>query len=750
MDSVSLIKKLNFNLNESQHQAVIHQAGPLLIIAGAGSGKTRVITSRILFLLEALHINSHQIIALTFTNKAALEMKERVRNQYLEKNLPFIGTFHSYCFLLLKRKYYNQPFSIMDSDDQEKLLKKISQKYALDKKFTVKQLMYSISQIKSQITDSSERASFFLKNPIIFDVYQEYEYEKSISYCFDFDDILVKTLELFNDQEFKRKFQSTVRHILVDEYQDTNGVQHALLKAMSLANNHLTIDSICAVGDQDQSIYSWRGATPENMDRFTSDFQNTKIIKIQQNYRSIQPILDIANNLIENNTKRHPKKLWSEKKAAHSIVLLCCGSDYQEADIIAITLKKLRSEKPHESIGILYRTHTQSRSIEESLVKSNIPYTIVGGIEFYERAEIKDVIAYLKLLVNPYDRISFLRIINTPSRGIGAKYQEQILATWIEQPLLNCFEVIEYILKSSLITDTKKLLLKNFLRIFEGLSAISDVQEAVCTILERAHFFTFLKEIYDEKEADDRIDNIKEFLSAVIHFKKEGITTLQEFLDEIALMQEKLSNKKKSQHVFLMTLHSAKGLEFDSVILVGLEEQIIPSHRSTQSLEALEEERRLLYVGITRARNRLLLLYTKSRFFYGSLQKQLPSRFIDELNPAHLDHYDVSYWQRFTIADSINHWICDKPFNIHDTVVKKISFPSAKILPTSIEKKIFTPSSIPSDTKELFRLNETVIHATYGRGTVCGVEKTSEHTFVVVRFSCGIKKIINTYLTKAS
>jgi DNA helicase-2/ATP-dependent DNA helicase PcrA len=750
MSTDSSLQKRYCNLNEHQYQAVIHQTGPLLIIAGAGSGKTRVITHRILFLLEELNVTDQQIIALTFTNKAASEMKERVRAQYFGKNLPFIGTFHAYCFSLLKQQYHGQPFSIMDAHDQEKLLKKISQKYGLEKKFTVKQLIYLISQVKSQIHGSLERASFFVKNPILFDLYQEYEYEKSLSHCFDFDDILVKALELFKNDLFKKKFQSIIRHILVDEYQDTNEVQHALLKEMTLEKENLMVDSICAVGDQDQSIYSWRGATPENMDRFSSDFQNTTIIKIQQNYRSIQPILNLANNLIENNINRHQKKLWSEKKAAHSIILLCCGSEYQEAEVIAITLKQLQSKKPDESIGILYRTHTQSRSIEEALVKANIPYTIIGGVEFYERAEIKDILAYLKLLVNPYDRISFLRIINTPSRGIGVKYQEQIFATWIEQPLLNCFELIEYIVKNSSISDSKKLLLKNFCTIFDGLSATSDVDETVRTIVERTNFFTYLKESYDEQEANDRIDNIKEFLSAIIHFKNEGIRALNEFLDEIALMQERLSNKKKSHHLFLMTLHSAKGLEFDSVILVGLEEQIIPSHRSTQTVEALEEERRLLYVGITRARNRLLLLYTKSRFFYGSLQKQLPSRFINELNSIDNDHYDVTYWQRITLSESIYRWICDQPFAMQDKISTKNNFFStaAKLISKPIENNRINLQNKDTILKESFKLNESVFHTTYGRGIVCSIEKASEHTFVLVRFSCGIKKIMNSYLKK--
>lgn len=743
----------NSHLNQHQYEAVIHQKGALLIIAGAGSGKTRVITSRILFLLQELNVHHQEIIALTFTNKAALEMKERVKKEYLQNNIPFIGTFHSYCFLLLKRFYHNQPFSIMDNDDQEKLLKRICQKYALDKKISIKQLVYSISQIKSHSNTPAEQASFFLKNPVIFEVYQEYEHEKSISRCFDFDDIILKTLELFKNAEFKKKFQSTIRHILVDEYQDTNQVQHALLKAMSLEKENLILDSICAVGDQDQSIYSWRGATPENMDRFSADFSNTTIIKIQQNYRSIQPILTLANNLIENNTNRHPKKLWSEKNADHSIVLLCCGSEYQEADVIAHALKQLQTKKPDESIGILYRTHTQSRSIEESLVKANIPYTIVGGVEFYERAEIKDIIAYLKIIVNPYDKISFLRIINTPSRGIGAKLQEQIIETWIEQPLLNCFSLIEYIISNKDISDAKKLLLKNFLTLFQGLTHISGVDYAVRTILERTHYFAYLKESYDD-QADDRIDNVKEFLSAIIHFKNEGISSLDLFLDEIALMQEKLSNKKKSQHVFLMTLHSAKGLEFDSVILVGLEEQIIPSSRSTQTIEALEEERRLLYVGITRARNRLLMLYTKSRFFYGSLQKQLPSRFINELNLQDNDHYDISYWQEKTVSESICNWICDKQFNIQDKAIFKNSTflvqSSTKAKQSFAEKKNFIKTINAINLKESFKINESVLHATYGRGTVYQIEKTTEHTYIIVRFSNGIKKIISTYLTKIS
>jgi len=768
MNSTHVSEQLTFELNPEQHKAVVHTQGSLLLVAGAGSGKTRVITNRIVFLIRSEQVHFNQIIALTFTNKAAAEMKQRVSSVLHSTDIPFIGTFHSYCFLLLKKHHNYASFTIIDRDDQEKLLKKICQKYNLEKKIPIKQIVYGISQIKNQIYTRDAHNPVSIHNAILNELYQEYEYEKTISHCFDFDDILIKALDLFKDTEFRKNFSQKIRHILIDEYQDTNDIQHELLKAMALSNQQLSIDSVCVVGDQDQSIYSWRGATPQNMDHFIKDFPNTSIIKIEQNYRSIQPILHAANELIQHNSQRHPKKLWSERVATHSIILLSCGSEYQEAEVVSIALKQLNNQKTAQTIGILYRTHSQSRTIEETLIKENIPYSIIGGIEFYDRAEIKDIIGYLKLIVNPYDRVSLLRIINTPLRGIGEKYQELLLTQWSLQPLLNSFQLMRYLLDSTIISDAKKIILKNFLEIFDDLTEKSDVETTVVTILKKTNFFSFLKNNYEESQADDKIENIKEFLSAIVHFKKEGISQLRDFLDEISLMQDKFSQNQKKCNVFLMTLHSAKGLEFDSVIIVGLEEQIIPSSRSTQTLEALEEERRLLYVGITRACNRLIMLYAQNRFFYGSLQKQVPSRFVNELTKSIKEHYDISRWHRLMINNGITQWINDRQFDTQsalisnknnndltiDPIKKKSEQPQITIKKFS-KKFLSEESNVKKTTidvlsnKSSFKLHETVLHETYGRGIVYGIESTSNsQNYIIVQFRTGIKKILASYLKK--
>ncbi|BDC34292.1 DNA helicase [Candidatus Dependentiae bacterium Noda2021] len=622
-------------LNPAQEKAVTTIKGPLLVVAGAGSGKTRVITARIAHLMINHDVQPHEIVALTFTNKAAREMKERIE-QFLgsSKMLPFIGTFHSYCLRLLKKHAHllDNPFiSILDEDDQHKILQGIITRNGLNKKITAKQLSYQISQIKNQSLHGIQYD--LANNKMIEEIYRAYEHEKTLSKTLDFDDLLLQTVSLLKKNSlFRNSLQHTIRHLLVDEYQDTNIVQHELLKYIALGNDkQFTIDSVCVVGDEDQSIYSWRGATVANILNFTKDFKNTEIITIEQNYRSAQPILDIANHVIEHNNTRNPKRLWSEKKGNDRARALVCLSEYQEAEAIAQLLKSITlKNKTLDSVAVLYRTHFQSRAIEEALIKHSIPYKIVGGVQFYERKEIKDILGYLKLSINPFDRPSFLRVINSPLRGLGAQFEELFHSRWSLEPFLSFKDVAQKLIQENLLTKVKQQSLIAFIDIFEAIDLQSSPEKAVEHILQRTNYYSFLKEEYEPQEAIIRIENIKELIGALHHLHSTGIKTIAQFLDEVALMQEhyRKEDSQGNNPVLLMTLHAAKGLEFNTVILTGLEEGMLPSTRSLTNEEQVEEERRLFYVGITRAEERILITHCRYRYTFGTMTDQRSSRFM--------------------------------------------------------------------------------------------------------------------------
>ena len=417
-------------LNESQQQAVMHKEGSILVVAGAGSGKTRVITARITNLILNCNVFPNQIVALTFTNKAAKEMKERI-TRFLPENsyLPFIGTFHAYCLRMLRRHHDRMTVqfeTILDTDDQQKIIKNLLQKHSVPKRISPKQVSFYISHTKSHSIDP-DNASSIQDDRLMHELYRAYEHEKKLSHCLDFDDLLLEALKLFNAPDFVAQFQQHTRHILVDEYQDTNIVQHALLKAFCLNQKKLTIDSLCAVGDEDQSIYSWRGATVTNIRNFPADFPDTTSITIAQNYRSVQEILDVANAAIAHNPHRVEKKLWSAKRGTNRVHCMSFASEYQEADSLAQLLLLIQKQENLSSAALLYRAHAQSRALEEALIKKSIPYRIIGGIQFYDRMEIKDLLGYLKLIVNPFDRISCSRVLNVPARKLGAKFEELFL-----------------------------------------------------------------------------------------------------------------------------------------------------------------------------------------------------------------------------------------------------------------------------------------------------------------------------------
>lgn len=725
-------------LNEQQQQAVAHNKGPLLVIAGAGSGKTRVITARIVNLLLNELVEPSQIVALTFTNKAAKEMKERIHS-FISGPKPFIGTFHGYCLQLIKAHAHllDLPtFTIMDADDQQQLLAAIIKRAGFEKRIAAKSLGYQISMLKNSLNTASILQS---ADHLVQQLYREYEREKKLSKCLDFDDLLLETLNLFKHESFKISMQQNIRHILVDEYQDTNTVQHALLKHLALAKKDcMAIDSLCVVGDEDQSIYSWRGATVANILHFQKDFPKTTIIKIEQNYRSMQPILNVANHVIDNNQQRNPKKLWSNKTGTDRVRALQCMSGYQEGDAIAHAVKHLRKKATKYSFAVLYRAHYQSRTIEESLIRHSIPYTIIGGIQFYERKEIKDMLAYLRLIVNPFDRISFFRVINCPARGLGDKFQEQFYQLWEEQPFMTFFDIIKTMIDHKKVTGVKQKSLEDFLTIFGSLQEDEAPKNALEHIILKANYFTYLKNSFDAQDAEAKIDNVKELIRATTFFEQNGVNTIKTFLQEVALMQEKASGQEDNPDAIkLMTLHAAKGLEFDMIALTGLEEGIFPSSRSSFDDEKLEEERRLFYVGITRAKEWLMLTHARYRYTFGSMTDQMVSRFVREIPEKLMPSFDTSYWQEAQFAAFFAEW-----FGVN-TASSVLTFGTSQPKPAQKPKTIIKKSNDSSEWKK----NQPVKHPSFGVGIVKKVEKRDANTiFITATFKTGTKKIKSTFL----
>lgn len=647
-------------LNPEQQHAVAQRDGILLVCAGAGSGKTRVITARMTHLMLVHEIPPHAIVALTFTNKAAREMKERIGTFLPGYQLPYVGTFHSYCLRLLKIYRHLLPyqeFSILDEDDKEKMLKMIINAYGLTKRVTVKTLAGAISQHKNSLLGISD--------PLLEELCSVYEREKTNAHCLDFDDLLLEVLKLFRtNASFKKDFQHKIRHVLVDEYQDTNRVQHALLQQITQdGSTQFAIDSLCVVGDEDQSIYSWRGATIQNIVYFKRDFPQAIHITISQNYRSVQAILDTANAVIEHNSIRNPKKLWSHKIGNDRIRRIQCSSSYQEGDIVAylarlhIQIHKRTHDIPYRTIAVLYRSHYQSRALEEALIRASVPYKIIGGVRFYDRQEIKDLLAYMRLIANPFDRISLVRIINVPARGLGDKFIETLIRLWDEQPFLDGFQILQHMLTHKLVAGIRAESVRLFIALFHGCTRHDEVQKIAEYLIEKTAYIAYLKEHFSQEDAQVKIGNVKELLNAIAAFSRTSQEpfTLEQFLEEVALLQEHSTDQATHDYISLMTLHAAKGLEFDTVIVTGLEENILPSSHAASTQDALEEERRLLYVGITRAREWLLFTHVRYRYLFGAMTDQRTSRFVYEL-PESINTIDCSQWDAMDMQSYIRDW----------------------------------------------------------------------------------------------
>lgn len=735
----SFISFMATQLNKEQREAVVHTSGPTLVIAGAGSGKTRVITARIAHLMLEHAVPGPAIVALTFTNKAAREMKERVQTFVgHQEALPFIGTFHAYCLALLRKNGHllSCPFeTILDEDDRITLIGTILKRANVPKEYTARSVGYMISQTKNGFWEELAVAEQYHTNAVLRDIHSLYEQEKRKSHALDFDDLLLETALLFErNSAFRATHQDRVRHLLVDEYQDTNTVQHALLKYMALTpDKDFAIESLCAVGDEDQSIYSWRGATVENIRNFKNDFKNTALIKIEQNYRSAQPILDAANNVVQHNTRRTAKNLWSEKKGTDRIRHLVCFSEYQEAEMIAQAVKAYRLLKPQATLAVLYRTHYQSRAIEEAMLKHTLPYQIVGGIQFYERKEIKDLLAYARLAINPHDRASFFRIINTPARGLGSSFEEEFYTAWQQEPLVDFQHIITMIAPAQ--PRAKKAALTAFATIFTAIDPQRGAGDALEQIVLHTGYFQYLKENYDADEALTRLENVKELITAARHSDEQG-KNLRTFLDEISLMQDLINQQKDSPHATtLMSLHAAKGLEFSLVIITGLEDGLMPSMRSDDDVtEKLEEERRLFYVGITRAQDFLLLTRARYRNHYRSTSDQEPSRFLEEIPAKLLKTEDASHWQTVHAQNYFRGWLTAR------SVPPKEPSPLMTFATATAPKKSVTKTS--PKTAGAWKKNQPVHHATFGTGIIQQVEeKNSLVVHLTIQFKAGTKKL---------
>lgn len=754
---------VNTSLNHEQKTAVESKDGSFLVIAGAGSGKTRVITARITNLILNHNVEPSSIIALTFTNKAAQEMQHRIA-QFLPnlRTKPTIATFHAYCLKLLKKQSYllnSTPFSVIDAQDAQKLLQSIVKDRGLEKLFNAKQLLSYFSTFKMNDTLKLDVPDLKMHHAQQFmELYNAYQQQKRLSNYLDFDDLLYHTYQLFaQNPQFQENHLKHHRHVLVDEYQDTNLIQHELLKQMTLRNTQLAIDSVCAVGDEDQSIYSWRGATVKNILDFHKEFANTKKIKLEQNYRSTQQILNIANNVIRHNVDRNHKQLWSASTQQHQPLLLECLSDLQEASLIAQLIGIISKKESRKSIAILYRTHYQSRIIEEALIKDAIPYKMIGGIQFYERKEIKDLLAYLRLAINPYDRISFFRVINCPARGLGEKFEELFVQIWNQNPLSTFQEIAKILLEQDLLAKKQSSSLQQFITVFQELEKLINPERSaenqeektiipVCQILEffikQTSYFAYLHDSFEKTEAEEKRENVAEFLRAAAYFDEYNGTGLGQFLDEISLMQELIKQDDHSaDRVNMMTLHSAKGLEFNTVILVGLEEGLLPSNQSIGQ-ENIEEERRLFYVGITRACEKLVITHSKYRNVFGKLDQQRPSRFLQEIPYSSMLEQSAAHWSRSGFATFFEQWV-------HGVAAAQPASYSSKTIPQvqfAQQSPIQTTQQTTNFSSHIKRL-QSVKHPTFGLGIAHHIEQKGDKVFVTVHFTKhGTKKIDSSFL----
>ena len=620
------------SLNKQQLEAVLYNEGPLLVLAGAGSGKTRVLTTKIAYLINELNVDPYNILAITFTNKAANEMKERVKKLLgIDTYNMQISTFHSFGVSILRKHYdkigFERNFTILDSDDSLTVIKKILKEQNLDPKvYNPKAIRNKISSAKNELIDPDSYSKYVNNeyDEIVLNVYRSYQNKLLKNNSMDFDDLLILPIKLLKDNpSVLESYQERFKYILVDEYQDTNQAQYILVKMMSAKYKN-----ICVVGDESQSIYSFRGANYKNILNFEKDYKNAKVILLEENYRSTGYILDVANDIIKNNINKKDKKLWTNKGRGNKVKYYQALNEKDEAEYVVKRIKELIINGVNKSeIAVLYRTNAQSRNIEEALLKENIPYKVVGSLFFYKRKEIKDLISYLKLIYNSNDDTSLIRIINTPKRGIGLRTIEKLEET----ARLNNTSIYESI------SSGKELEFKKLIEELKESEKNLSLTELIDKVLEKSGLIEELKQ-EESLEADIRIENLNEFKSITKGFEETyGIVSLQAFLEEISLVSDVEEYNNNTDLVTLMTIHSAKGLEFENVFIIGLEEGLFPHTNSLSSHEEIEEERRLAYVAITRAKKNLELINAKKRMLYGMESMNQPSRFINEINEENLE-----------------------------------------------------------------------------------------------------------------
>lgn len=735
-------------LNPAQREAVEKTEGPVLILAGAGSGKTRVLTTRIGHLIEDKGVQPANILAITFTNKAANEMRERVE-ETLESDASdmWISTFHSCCVRILRKDInrigYNRSFVIYDSADQVTLVKDCLKELNLnDKVFEPKMIISTISGAKDKLYDPKQFKAMHMNDnrmSKIADVYALYQDRLKRNSALDFDDLIFKTVELLkSDKEVLDYYRNRFKYIMVDEYQDTSKAQYELIKI--LAKEH---QNICVVGDDDQSIYGWRGADIRNILEFEKDYDDVHVVKLEQNYRSTQIILDAANTVISNNIERKRKRLWSEKKDGELIKIQVAQDEIEESDFVADMIAKISREqnRSYKDFAVLYRANAQSRSVEEALNRSQIPYNIYGGTKFYERKEIKDLIAYLRVIQNPQDDISIKRIINVPRRGIGLRTIEKIedRASLKQESIYSVLIDIET--NSEISTKARNSIsefVDNVIGTLRTMREVYPVSKLIEKVIESIDYYGYIDELYkgDKEEAEERKDNVKEFISVAMEFEQNSEEKdLETFLTGVALTSES-SEEEEIDKVSLMTIHTSKGLEFPVVFIVGMEDGLFPIARAVRSMSdsEIEEERRLCYVGITRAKEILYLTLTQKRTLYGKTNPSIASRFMEELPKECIERLNSA--EKELSYSKANYNVLDKYKQKYMNTINK----------TAVAKQV--NATIKSNEKETniddIKPGARVHHPKFGVGTVVGMMGTD----VTIAFEQqGIKKINKEYTT---
>ena len=733
-------------LNPAQREAVEQTEGPILILAGAGSGKTRVLTTRIGYLMKEKKVKAENILAITFTNKAANEMRERVDETLNDEDTSamWITTFHSCCVRILRKSInkigYNRSFVIYDSSDQVTLVKDCLRELNYSEKaMDPKYIISVISNAKDKLINPKQfREKYkndFSKSKIA-DVYALYQDRLKRNSALDFDDLISKTVELFREHEDVLDFyRNRFRYIMVDEYQDTSRAQYELVRL--LAQGH---QNICVVGDDDQSIYGWRGADIRNILEFERDYDDVHVIKLEQNYRSTQIILDAANYLIKNNIERKRKKLWSEKKEGELIKIQLAETEVDEAEFVANTISTMvrTGERSYKDFAVLYRANAQARPVEDALNRAQIPYNIYGGTKFYERKEIKDMVAYLRVIQNPQDDISLKRIINVPRRGIGLRTIEKIedRASLKEESL---YSVLIDIDGNSDISRKAKASINGFVDIMSTFRSLKQIYPASKMIEKVMDITGYLDELEKDKseESQDRIENLKEFISVAMEFEsKNEDTSLEAFLTNVALTSEPNEEEEHADRVSLMTIHSAKGLEFPVVFLTGMEEKLFPIARAIASMQdtQIEEERRLCYVGITRAKEELFMTMTGKRTLYGRTNHSVASRFIEEFQDDCVER--LNKVQKEISYSKASYNMLDKYTKKYMNTVNKAEM--AKKANATIKQK--------TDIADLdnIKLGSKIHHPKFGTGTVVAVKGPD----ITIAFdNQGIKTINKEYTT---